>query len=105
MDLLVLLVRFGGDAAVLILLYDFFVQPFRFYGMDPLTRFVWTAARWICAPFETISRRIIQVPDRDLTPLFALVIVLFCRGFLYAAETALHLPPPVVILLGVTLSF
>jgi hypothetical protein len=105
MDLPLLLVRFAGDVGSLILLYDFFVQPFRFYGMDPLTRFIWIAARWICAPFETISRKIIQVPDRDLTPLFSLVIILFCRGLLYAAAAALDRPNPVVILLGVTLSF
>ncbi len=105
MDLLVLLARFGGDAIALILLYDFFVQPFRFYGMDPLTRFVWGAARWICGPFESISRRIIRLPDRDLTPLFALVIVLFCRGLIYAAAAALNRPDLAVIVLGITLSF
>lgn len=108
MDLLVFLVllaRFGGDAIALILLYDFFVQPFRFYGMDPLTRFVWGAARWICAPFDNVSRRLIRLPDRDLTPLFTLVIVLFCRGLIYAAAAALNRPDLAVILLGITLSF
>lgn len=105
MDLLVLLTRLGGDAIALILLYDFCVQPFRFYGMDPLTRFVWGAARWICAPFDNFSRRIIRLPDRDLTPLFTLVIVLFCRGLIYTAAAALNHPDPVMIFLGITLSF
>jgi hypothetical protein len=105
MDLFVLFFRLAGDACVLILLYDFFVQPFRFYGMDPLTRFIWVAARWLCAPFDTFSRKVIQLPDRDLTPLFTLVIVLFCRGLIYAAAAAVNLPNPAVILLGVTLSF
>ncbi len=105
MDLLVLLTRFGGDAIALILLYDFFVQPFRFYGMDPLTRFVWGTARWICGPFDSISRRIIRLPDRDLTPLFTLVIVLFCRGLIYTAAAVLNHPNLPVIALSVTLSF
>lgn len=105
MDLLVLLVRFAGDVFSLILLYDFFVQPFRFYGLDPLTRFVWMAARWACAPLDSLSRRLIQVPQRDITPLFALVILLFCRGLVYAAAAALNQPDLSVILLGVTLSF
>ncbi len=89
----------------LILLYDFCVQPFRFYGMDPLTRFVWSTARWICGPFDSISRRIIRLPDRDLTPLFALVIMLFCRGLIYATAAILNHPNPAVIVLGITLSF
>lgn len=105
MDLIILLARFAGDILALILLYDFFVQPFRFYGMDPLTRFVWGAARKICAPFETLSRKLIQVPDRDLTPLFALAIVVFCRGLLYAAGVMVSRPDPRVLALGVTLSF
>ncbi len=105
MDLIVLLVRFAGDVLSLILLYDFLVQPFRFYGLDPLTRFVWIAARWVCAPLENMSRRLIQVPQRDVTPLFALGIILFCRGLVYAAAAALNRPDFTVILLGVTLSF
>jgi hypothetical protein len=105
MDLLVLLFRLAGDSLALILLYDFFVQPFRFYGMDPLTRFVYVASRWACAPFEAFSRRIIQVPDRDLAPLFTLVVVMFTRGLLYAGAAALNRPDPLVIVLGLTLSF
>ena len=105
LDLLALIARFVGDLAVLILLYDFFVQPFRFYGMDPLTRFVWVAARKLCAPFDTFSRRVIQLPDRDLTPLFTLLIVVFCRGLIYAL-TALGAESTILaIVVGVTLSF
>ncbi len=104
-DLVAILARFLGDALVLILLYDFFAQPFRFYGMDPFTHFVWAAARKICYPFETVSRKIIQLPDRDLTPLFALVIVLFCRGFLYAASAIGAGGGVAIVVVGVTLSF
>lgn len=105
MDLLVLLIRFAGDALALILLLDFFSQPFRFYGMDPVMRFVYTAARRVCAPFEALSRRIIQVPDRDLTPLFVLVLVIFARGVVYAASAATTRHEFSVLVLGVTLSY
>lgn len=104
-DLIAVLARFLGDALVLILLYDFFSQPFRFYGMDPFTQFVWAAARKICLPFETVSRKIIRLPDRDLTPLFALAIILFCRGFLYALTAISGGGGTAVIAAGVTLSF
>ncbi|MCA9441255.1 MAG: YggT family protein [Candidatus Omnitrophica bacterium] len=104
-DLVAILARFLGDALVLVLLYDFFSQPFRFYGMDPLTQFVWSAARKICLPFETVSRKIVRLPDRDLTPLFALVIVLFCRGLLYAATAIGSGGGVATVVVGVTLSF
>lgn len=105
MELLVLLIRFAGDALALILLLDFFSQPFRFYGMDPVMRFVYSAARRVCAPFEALSRRIIQVPDRDLTPLFVLVLVVFARGVMYAASAAVVRHEFSVLVLGITLSF
>lgn len=104
-DLVAILARFLGDALVLILLYDFFSQPFRFYGMDPFTHFIWAAARKICLPFEAVSRKIIRLPDRDLTPLFALAIVLFCRGLLYAASAIGSGGGVATVLVGVTLSF
>jgi len=105
LDFLALFSRFFGDLLVVILLYDFFVQPFRFYGMDPLTRFIWVAARKICAPFDTLSRKIVRLPDRDLTPIFTLVIVVFCRGLLYAVDAGASSPAVTVVFVGVTLSF
>jgi len=102
-DFLALLFRFVGDILTLILLYDFFVQPFRFYGMDPLTRFVWMAARKICAPFEAVSRKIIRLPDRDLTPLFTLVMVVVIRGLLYGVCAGPS--HPIILFIGMTLSF
>jgi hypothetical protein len=105
LDLLALVARFLVDLAVLILLYDFFVQPFRFYGMDPLTRFVWAAARKMCAPFDTFSRKVIQLPDRDLAPLFTLFILVFCRGLVYALTAIGAGNAVLAIVVGVTLSF
>jgi hypothetical protein len=104
-ELLVLVARFAGDLVIVVLLYDFFVQPFRFYGMDPLTRFVWAAARKICSPFETISRKIIQLPDRDLTPLFTLATVVLIRGILYSLPASLSGPSATIVIAGITLSF
>lgn len=104
-DLVAMLARLAGDLLILILLYDFFVQPFRFYSMDALTQFVWVAARKVCYPFDRISRMVVRLPDRDLTPLFTLIIVVFCRGLIYAACAGATRPSLGVIAIGIDLSF
>jgi len=105
MELFLLLVQILGNLLILILLYDFFAQPFRFYGMDPLTRFVWGAARKICSPFESFARSIIRIPERDLAPLFTVLVVIVCRGLLYGGAIVYSSSTPISFFLGMTMSF